>query len=273
MCILDVFATDQSARLKRKGKPKGPAPGFHLPVELWDRSKLPILRPHDSDGLPVPNTDGAILFRFQVDERVAAEFPDWSQGLYDNPPIPEGDNLLPSLHEVMNSNAYQHLKPIVKLTRESHNVRRFTPEEVEAINAQPDEDISATIAPILEAFTKSEPLQDLSNVNLDLSLDTLVNMTENQYMEAGSLDTQLANFDGAADTANIHAGATGTPGKSSLGTSVHARKMGKRIAAPPGGAATPVAKRFKGDGQTMGQSAYNEAEEDLVADSGFLEEL
>jgi hypothetical protein len=249
--------------LKRKGKPKGPAPGFHLPAELWDRSNLPLLRRHDNDGLPIPGIDGIILFRFQVDERVAAEFPEWAQGLYDNPPIPEGDNLLPSLNEVMNSNAYQHLKPLVKLTREAFNVPRLSAQEVEVINAQPAEEITATITPILDAFAKTEPLQDLSNVN----------MTENHYMAAGSLDSQLAQFDSATDNGNIAASAAGTPSKPPLGTSVHARKMGKKIALPPGGAATPVAKRFKTDGQTMGQSAYNEAEEDLVADAGFLEAL
>jgi hypothetical protein len=173
----------------------------------------------------------------------------------------------------MASNAFQHLRPIAKLVRDFHTPRRFTPQEVEAINAQPDEEITPTIGPINDAFANSLPLQDLSNVNLDLSLDTLVNMTENQYMVSGSLDSQLANLESPDTNVGVGVG-VGTPGKSALGTSVHARKMGKRTSLlPPGGAAMPVPKRFKADPGTMGLHDYNEADNELVVDSGFLDEM
>jgi hypothetical protein len=274
LCVLDVFAADYSSRQKRKGKPKSPAPGFHLPAELWDRSTLPVLKPKDADGLPIQSAAGAILFRFHVDEKVIAENPEWAEGLYDNPPIPEGDQLLQPLHDVMNSGPYQHLRPIIKSIREFHNVRRLTQEEVETINSTPTDMMEGTVGPIMEAFQKSEPLHDLSDVNLDISLDTLVDMTENQYMAAGLLDSQLAHLEGNGDTSMGSGSAVGTPTKLALGTSVHARKMGKRTALqPPGGAAMPVPKRMKSEGETMGTHEYNEAEGDLVMDAGFLEAL
>ena len=267
--MLDVSATDQSSRLKRKGKPKGPAPGFHLPRELWEYSTLPALRPKDAEGLPIPGTQGLFLFRFQVDEKVAAENAMWAEGLYDNPPIPEGDSLLPSLQEVMANNAFQHLRPIVKSTREFCDVKQFTPQEIEAINAQPDEDIVPTIAAVNDAFNNAIPLQDLTNDGLDLSLDTLVKMTEDQYLVPGSFNSQLANLEATDGSVGV-----GTPSKSALGTSAHARKMGKRTSLlPPGGAAMPVPKRFKADPGSMGLHDYNEPDNELVADAGFLGEL
>lgn len=262
LCLLDVSATDQNNRLKRKGKPKGPAPGFHLPAELWDHSTLPTLRPKDSEGLPIPGAQGLFLFRFQVDEKVAAENAMWAEGLYDDPPIPEGDALLPSLQEVMATNAFQHLRPIVKLVRDFNNVRQFTPQEIEAITAQDDSEIVPTVAPINDAFANGMPIQD---IDLDISLDNLVNLTDNQFMVSGSLDSQLANL----DTSSAGVGISSKP---VLGTSVHARKMGKRSSLlPPGGAAMPVPKRFKAETETMG--LHSQPENELADDAGFFEEL
>lgn len=255
--------------MKRKGKPKGPAPGFHLPRELWDYSALPTLRPKDSEGLPVPGTQGLFLFRFQVDDKVVAENAMWAEGLYDNPPIPEGDALLPSLQEVMVSNAFQHLRPIVKHMREFCDVKQMTAEEIEAVLAQPDEEVVPTITAVNDAMKNDIPSSDSVNDTLDLSLDTLVKMTENQYLVPGSLDSQLANLEATDTGVGI-----GTPSKSSLGTSVHARRMGKRTSLlPPGGAAMPVPKRFKADPGTMGLHDYTEPENELVADAGFLLDL
>ena len=231
---------------------------------MWDHSVLPTLRPKDSEGLPIPGAQGLFLFRFQVDEKVAAENAMWAEGLYDNPPIPETDALLPSLQEVMAGNIFQHLRPIVKLVRDFHHPRHLTPQEVEAINAQPVEDIVPTIQPINDAFAAAMPLQE---IDLDISLDTLVNMTDNQYMVSGSLDSQLANLEASGSGVGV-----GTPSKPILGTSVQARRMGKRSSLlPPGGAAMPVPKRFKADPETMG--LHNQPENELGEDAGFLEEL
>lgn len=252
--------------MKRKGKPKGPAPGFHLPPDLWDVSALPPIRPKDYQGLPVEKSSGLILFKFHVDPKIIAKYPDWAKDLYDNPPIPDGDNLLPSLGDVMNTSAYQHLRPAVKLMHDLHNIPRLSPDQVQAVLDQPDEEIQPVVNSVFDDMFKAEPSTstDLGSDSIDISLDSLVNMTENPYLAASRLTTTLENS-GMSDL--------GTPSRITPGTSVQARKMGKRTATlPPGGAAMPVPKRHKGDGNgsTLGDGEQDEVDQEVSIDSAFL---
>lgn len=269
-----MFSTDQNARIKRKGKPKTPAPGFHLPNDLWDRSALPPLRPKDDDGLPVSGGQGIVLFRFHVDPQVIEANPEWARGLYDNPPIPEADNLLPHLTQVMNATVYQHLVPLVKLTRDSVHVPRFPPDQIHdmlqttqtASHADPSasEADAGTIGPMIEAFHSAQPSSDSSNINLDLSLETLVYMTQNSYMATNPLANQLALASVNPDELKP------PPPKIWPGSSQQARKMGKRTASEaPGGAVEPVPKRVKGEPYVWnpGQEA---PERYLNEDAGFV---
>ncbi|WWC85972.1 uncharacterized protein L201_000842 [Kwoniella dendrophila CBS 6074] len=135
LTILDVFSADMNARARKKGKPKQPNPTFHLPSHYWDRSTLPIIRPKDSEGLPVDDAPGIVLFRFHVDEQVQRENPEWAEGLYDNPPIPEGDINLPSLPEGLSMGIYTPLRPLIKTAKEKANPKVLSAEEVEEINS------------------------------------------------------------------------------------------------------------------------------------------
>jgi hypothetical protein len=253
--------------VKRKGKPKGPAPGFHLPRVLWDDAQLPPIRPKDSQGLPQEKAGGLILFRFHVDPKVIAAYPEWSSDLYDNPPIPEGDNLLPSLGDVMASTVYQHLRPAVKALRDLHDVPTMTAEQIEAVLAQPDEEIQPVLGPIFEDMFKAEPTADLqmSSDSLDLSLDSLVNMSDNSYLNH--------TFSNRMESSEMPEGPP-AEWKPAPGTSVSARKMGKRMAMmPPGGAAIPVPKRSKGDSSAIGEELYEETSREVDLDTGFLDGL
>lgn len=199
-------------------------------------------------------------------------YPEWSKDLYDNPPIPEGDNLLPSLGDVMASSVYHHLRPAVKVLRDLHNVPQMSAEQIEAVLAQPDEEIQPTLGPVLEDMFKAEPTADLSMSadNLDLSLDSLVNMTDNPYL-SNAFSTRLGSSLESSDAPEQQ---TLPEWKPAPGTSVQARKMGKRTATmPPGGAAMPVPKRSKGDGSSIGDEQYEETSREVDSDTGFLDGL
>lgn len=268
LCILDVFATDQSARIKRKGKPKQPAPNFHLPPELWDHNTLPVLRPKNDEGLPQPGMPGVVLFRFHVDEEVIAANPEWAEGLYDNPPVPEGDSLLPALTHVMNATVYQHLRPIIKLTRESFKIPRLPAEEIREVLDRPESELTpGTAAPLLEAFASATPNADTSTAGLHLSIETLVSMTQNAYMTTNPLANQLASLDAAEH------GETLTPSRYP-GSSQYARRMGKRSASDhPDGAIAPVSKRAKAELGQQADGGEIGPEADFQEDAGFLAEL
>lgn len=131
--ILDVYSADLTVRSKKKGKPKTPAPTFHLPSSLWTLvgSNLPVLRPKDADGLPVPDQPGLIIFRFAVSDEVQRAYPTWSVGLYDNPPMPEEDAALLGLGEVLNSSAYAYLRPRIQWEKE-----KASPEQLDDAGVQ-----------------------------------------------------------------------------------------------------------------------------------------
>jgi hypothetical protein len=207
-----------------------------------------------------------ILFKFHVDPRVIAKYPEWARDLYDNPPIPDGDNLLPSLGDVMNSTVYQHLRPAVKLMHDLHNIPRMSSEQIDAVLAQPDEEIQPAVNAVFDEMFKAEPTTDLSSVNIDLSLDSLVNMTENPYLANNPLANRLTTTLETSGMSDM-----GSPFKVTPGTSVQARKMDKRTATlPPGGATMPVPKRQKLDGSTLGDGQQDEVDQEVSADSAFL---
>lgn len=296
-----MFSTDQNARLKRKGKPKTPAPVFHLPSELWDRPLLPLLRPKDEDGLPVALAPGLVLFRFHVDEQVIRANPEWAEGLYDNPPIPEGDALLPQLNQVMDATVYQHLRTLVKFTRDQANVTRLSPEQVREVLERPDAIDPDQIGPMIAAWPGDtpHPPQLVGEINsgvkpdLDLSLETLVSMTQNSYMATNPLANQLAlaamesqshsqsqsqsqsqDREDSGSVVGVGGGAgIGSPSRSGKlwpGSSQQARKMGKRTASDaPGGAVEPIPKRVKGQPYTW-QPGQEAPDKDLGEDAGFV---
>lgn len=266
--------------MKRKGKPKTPAPGFHLPAELWDQAALPTLRPKNEDGLPIAGGQGVVLFRFHVDQQVIQANPIWAEGLYDNPPIPEGDMLLPQLAQIMDATVYQHLRPLVKYMRDSSNVARLsTSEEVQEILAGPEDQASGSIDPMVDAFLSARPVDssssELGNANLDLSLETLVSMTQNSYMATNPLANQLA-LAAMSTTHDVdETGADSFSRKSKFwpGSSQQARKMGKRTASDvPEGAVEPVPKRIKGEAYTW-QDGQEGPDKDLAEDADFVNAL
>lgn len=247
LAILDTYAFDQSSKLRRKGRPKQPAPTFHLPQELWDQSSLPQLRAkNEQTGLPEDGS-GIILFRFHVDEKVQEQFPDWAAGLYDNPPIPDEDKLLPNLPDIMNTNAFYHLKPKAKIAREASSVPRMTPEEIRSVlsDDQPTLDETSAAVAAVESF-------DLSNDFMNRGLESIVAMAQGGLINPFAAPLPLLPM----EVGNVHG--------PSPGSSVRARKQAKRMMSEvPGGAATPVPKRRKGE----------EEEVDISGDASFLDSL
>ena len=232
--------------MKRKGRPKQPAPTFHLPSDLWDHSTFPTLRPKDSNGLPLPNSTGLVLFRFHIDDSIVAAYPSWARGLYENPPLPAEDSILPTLPEVMNASMFTALKPRIKLLRDASTVSTLTPAEISDINSRPD-----------DLFPSDIP-DDLPSTHEDLNLDFVSSNLESFVAMAAA---QASNPDPFLYLAPV-----GNEGPSA-GSSIRARKQAKRLGGEmPGGAATPVAKRLKGDGDVG-------IEGDLEGDASFLDGL
>jgi hypothetical protein len=276
--ILDVFAVDQASRMKRKGRPKQPSPIFHLPPELWDRSTLPVLRPKDAQGLHVSGAQGIILFRFHVDERVQAEFPDWARGLYDNPPILPEDALLPSLPEVMGASLYAALKPKIRAARDAATVRVLSAQEVEEINSRPEEAAGGPSTPAraltpapagntgndasVESQANQNPMgQGEDDLQLDdIDLGTTDFMSRNLESFVALAAAQAQNPFIAVNPLTAMSGLHGVQPGPSPGSSVRARKQAKRFGSEvPSGAAMPVAKRARGVGVGMGASSGAEA--------------
>ncbi|BEI95319.1 hypothetical protein CcaverHIS631_0102680 [Cutaneotrichosporon cavernicola] len=262
LVALDAYAYDQNSKVRRKGRPKQPAPTFHLPPELWDRSLLPVLRKKQADGMPQPTGNGIVLFKFHVDEKVLEQYPDWAAGLYDTPPVPDEDRLLPSLSDVMNANAFYHLKPRIKQLRSESVVLHMTPEEVQATLADPslEETQAAVAAATLEDdFTALAPGYDWSTGR---GLESVI------AMAAGFQPIQQPILP-------LNLDLPGTQHGPSPGSSVRARKQAKRMMSEvPGGAATPVPKRQKteGVGEVEGEAEV-EVDIELNGDTSFLDAL
>ncbi|KAE8538965.1 hypothetical protein D1P53_005334 [Cryptococcus gattii VGV] len=301
LLILDEFAQDQQARAKKKGKPKQPNPIFHLPPHLWDRSTLPTLRPKDNDGLPLSGSPGIILFKFHVDEQVQSENPDWAKGLYDNPPIPPEDEALPKLSELLSQPVYAGLRQIVREAKDRANPKVLTNEQVEQINSGVD-------LSLLEGL--NVPPAGLEGEGEYITFAALTQLASNSEVNSSrpsGLAEQLVVHDDAPSTPNhshVHSvfpsssitAATpltthipgvgpspiplpyaGTDASSAArsGTSMRARKLGKRAASEfPGGAATPVPKRQRvvgALGNEIEGEGDGEVEEALGGDAAFLE--
>ena len=251
---------DQLARSKRKGRPKQPSPTFHLPYELWDHETLPTIRPKDTNGLPVAGSSGIILFKFHVDESVQASHPVWASGLYDNPPLPEEDALLPSLPQVMNASVFQHLQPMVKMARETTITRPLSDVEVTSILS------GSTIQPGTLRLTGDVDTMDTGGLDTDFmsrSLESFVALAS-QPVASGSSDVyglthRLPALSTPVDNSPL--------GPISSGSSLRARKQAKKLASElPGGAATPVPKRMRPEEE-------QEVEGDLKGDGAFLDSL
>ncbi|TXT05293.1 uncharacterized protein COLE_06613 [Cutaneotrichosporon oleaginosum] len=256
LVTLDTYAHDMTSKMRRKGRPKQPAPTFHLPPELWDRSQLPVLRKKQADGMPHPTGAGIVLFKFHVDEKVQEQNPEWAEGLYDTPPVPDEDKLLPSLSDVMNANAFYHLKPRIKQLRAESVVPRMTPDEVQATLNDPslEETHAAVAAATLEDdFNALAPGYDWTTGR---GLESVI------AMAAGLQPIQPIlplNLDPPS----------GPQHGPSLGSSVRARKQAKRMMSEaPGGAATPVPKRFRAD-----DGGEDDVDMELNGDTSFLDEL
>jgi hypothetical protein len=275
--------------MKRKGKPKQPSPLFHLPSELWDKSSLPQLRPKSAEtGLPMPGTSGIILFKFHVDEKVQQEHPEWAEGLYDNPPVPETDQFLPSLTDVMNASVFAYLKTRVKAAREAaYSVNLLSADEVVEINSRPPIDLDS-LPNLPEDLGPSES-SGLDLNNLPQGLDSLFGLAPYQFGNAaasgsgsgsnGGMDgfnglDSLLGMGGSASPASAVPNLAGSSIGPSPGSSLRARKQSKRMASElPGGAATPVAKRKRDVApENVGDEAQ-EVEGDLMGDNAFLESL
>nr|XP_019014623.1 uncharacterized protein I206_00706 [Kwoniella pini CBS 10737]OCF53404.1 hypothetical protein I206_00706 [Kwoniella pini CBS 10737] len=177
LTILDVYWADMNARARKKGRPKQPNPTFHLPPHLWDRSSLPTIRPKDATGLPIPNAQGIVLFKFHVDEQVQKDNPEWAQGLYDNPPISEENSRLPSLTEVMALSIYIPLKAPLKAAKEKSNPAIIPLDQVEEILSRPDRSPTPPPPASLPISQEGQNPPSVSSVNanpleIDQSLDS-----------------------------------------------------------------------------------------------------
>lgn len=266
--LLDTYAFDQSAKQRKKGRPKQPAPTFHLPQELWDQSSLPPLRAKDAHGLPVAS-GGIILFRFHVDERVQEQFPDWAAGLYDNPPVSDEDKLLPNLPDIMNTNAFLHIKPKAKLAREAAIVPRMTAEEIREVLADTDTHQPATLdetsAAVAAAAAAEGDSFDLTNADfMNRGLESIVALASSGGLLNPFTSPTPASLGShsllpmSLDVSHAHG--------PSAGSSVRARRQAKRMMSEvPGGAATPVPKRRKADDE--------DEEVDISGDASFLDSL
>ncbi|WWD16324.1 hypothetical protein CI109_100750 [Kwoniella shandongensis] len=297
LIMLDVYATDQNMKSRKKGRPKQPNPTFHLPSSLWDRSTLPTLRPKDAAGLPISGAHGIILFKFHVDEKVQEENPEWAKGLYDNPPIPDEDATLPSLPEVMTAHSYALLTPLIKEAREKANPRVLVKEEIEDINTRvfrPEGAIEVDQS-ILDPTAGLDGGQDGDYMTF-AALSNLASAPDGTN-GVGLGGTATPPQDGSttnspfilpAIPSHQHpinmTGVVETPVGPSPGSSMRARKLGKRMASEvPGGAATPVPKRKKDDsvsgiilgdeGAMDGALQGIEVEGDLGGDAAFLDAL
>lgn len=287
LVVLDAYAYDQNSKIRRKGRPKQPAPTFHLPPELWDRSQLPVLRKKQADGMPLPSGPGIVLFKFHVDDKVQEQFPDWAAGLYDTPPVPDEDKLLPTLADVMNANAFYHLKPRIKQLRAEAVVPRMTPEEVQEVLASDTATLEETHAAVAAAAGIAE---DDFNAALaspgaydylsGRGLESVIAMASNLNAFAPSIaPTTPGNAQPQAQTQHTAPiiplsleMPTGTPHGPSPGSSVRARKQAKRMMSEvPGGAATPVPKKPKTDDGTEHDGAGIDME--ISGDASFIEAL
>lgn len=218
--LLDLSVAEQASQLKGKGKPRQPAPTFHLPPELWAKGAayLPKLRPRGADGLPL-ETDpaGIVLFKWHVDEDVQRAYPEWAAGLYDEPPVPTADEPLPDLQRVMRTREFANLLVDMRL---------------------------ATSA---AAADTTDDGVDRSN---DADLGTLPSVRELVPADHPAVHpAALAGGGGPSVPPEIDpalADPTDTPRGPRPGTSLRARKQSKRSARQaPEGAAVPVAKRPK----------------------------
>ncbi|WVQ83919.1 hypothetical protein IAT38_006063 [Cryptococcus sp. DSM 104549] len=279
LLILDEFAQDQSNRARRKGKPKQPNPTFHLPSSLWDRSTLPSLRPKDTDGLPVSGAPGIILFKFHVDEQVQRDNPEWARGLYDNPPVPADDEPLPVLSEVMSDPGYMMLRHMVREAKDRANPKVLSTDQVEQVNSHVEVDqllrdngdidneghYMATFAALTQlantngAQGSSTPSRTATPGPSTFPVDHPLHPHHAHHLHHaahGSIpSTPSAPHSGSAppippahNPLGSISGLIDSP-VTPYGSSQRARKLGKRTASEfPGGAATPVAKRTRGDG-------------------------
>ena len=228
--------------------------------------------------MPIAGASGIVLFRFHVDEEVQRANPEWAAGLYDNPPVPEEDTLLPSLSSVMDSSAYAHLKPQIKAHHDATNVRRLSQEEVNDINSRPVESLPLPSSESLDAAQgqASGPGAE-STPGAGTGAGEGANEEMNQDYVSRGLDS-LFNITNGAFTVN-HQGAIVPVSEMvagpSAGSSVRARRQAKRAAVEaPGGAATPVPKRLKDTVSGIASEIVSkEVEKDLIGDSAFLGSL
>lgn len=260
MNILDVFAADQATRSKRKGRPKAPSPGFHLPPALWDRSKLPTIRPKDEYGLPIEGAAGIVLFKFHVDEQVQLEFPEWAADLYANPPVPNEDSLLPSLPEVMSSSSFAHLRAPVKRVQDQCNLPLLSPEQIAAYQIEMERDGPPQLGIDNDGSGElpddvGEQLQHLSAAAVSASASV-------------PPDENLESLVALAAASPIRL--PDTPSSAvPTGSSLRARRTTKAKASePPGGAATPVKRK-----RTDGDDTDDRIMAGLERDHGFLATL
>ena len=250
--MLDVFAVDQASRIRRKGKPKAPAPTFHLAPELWDQSEkaLPNLREKDVNGLPVSGGSGIVLFRFHVDPVVQAQRPEWAAGLYEDPPIPSLEANLPTLGEIMNSTPYSHLKPRVQAIQQANQVDLLLPEDVADVMSRP-------LPPLAE-----EPIFPEPDTSLDIaSAEDL--MSKNLEAFDAVLNSSMMSLSEGEGTSPLL----------QQGSSLRARRQKKRMASElPGGAATPVGKRLKEE-NGLEEPIGTDPEVDIQVDAAFLQNM
>nr|ODO00898.1 hypothetical protein L204_01621 [Cryptococcus depauperatus CBS 7855] len=286
LSALDEFSQDQAAKAKKKGKPKQPNPTFHLPSQLWDRSTLPTLRPKDSNGLPISGASGIILFKFHVDEQVQRENPEWAKGLYDNPPIPAGDESLPALSAVLSQPVYASLRLGIRDAKDRASLRTLTPEQVEQINAGVDLDLGENGVNEVSGVNNHQPPPGLEGEGEYMTFAALSQLTNN-HSPRSALDTMHQEELPSTPGSTSFTGLSGAPNLSlsfsepyppiaprASGTSSQARKLGKRgVSELPGGAATPVAKRRKGlksESLEDGADESQEVDEALSGDAVFL---
>lgn len=231
------------------------------------------------------------------------ENPDWAKGLYDNPPIPPEDEALPKLSDLLSQPVYAGLRQIVHEAKDRANPKVLTNEQIEQINSGVD-------LSLLEGL--NVPPAGLEGEGEYMTFAALTQLASNSEVNSSrpsGLPEQLVVHDDAPSTPNhshVHSAFpsssitaatpltthipgvgpspiplpyTGTDASSAArsGTSMRARKLGKRAASEfPGGAATPVPKR-----QRIVGALENEGEEDrdaevevvLGGDAAFLEEI
>ena len=239
--------------MKRKGRPKQPAPLFHVPSELWDRDSLPIIKPKDHNGLPISGAMGQILFRFHVDTRIQEENPGWAAGLYDNPPVPDEDLHLANLSEVMEASIFAHLRPQVKALRQAATVTQLSLEEIAEVLSRPTPSPDDPIEP---------DNQDLTTEFMARSLDSMFNLTNHPFAIPGS--NTIIPYPEAAQV------------KPGAGSSAKARRLTKRdVNEAPTGSATPVAKKFRSNAMVdyTAEDVVDQVEGVIEGDKNFLEGL